>query len=84
MVEAAKARGAEVVIGTAAGVEFHAAADDDGATDGGEQRRVAGVRVEGQAAAIPCDKVVVAMGCVPPHTHGWSNGSSITPHRAAS
>lgn len=59
LVEAAKAQGAEVVVGTAVGVAFHVSGE------GGQgQRAVAGVRMEGRAAPIACDKVVVAMGCV--------------------
>lgn len=71
--EAAKAKGAQVIIGTAAGVEFHASSststsssysEGGGGQEGGALRAVAGVRVEGRADPIPCDKVVVAMGCV--------------------
>ena len=58
MVAAAVARGAEVVIGTAEGMSF-AEEEKEGGTS---LRTVTGVRIEGRADPLPCDKVVVAMG----------------------
>lgn len=59
-----------MIIGTAVGVEFHQEQEGKGSGSGEQPpRRVKGIKVEGQADAIPCDKLVLAMGYVRMCTH---------------